>query len=179
MSRLLFEQLLDSGDLRSINGVDEVLKLIHNQNDFDILFACLKSQNRLVVERTADAIEKLSRHDPKYLQKHKQSILKYCSIVQNKELKWHLAQLLPRLELDQLELRNMSQLLEDWARDKKESRICRVNALQSLFDLSLINRRSNEHINTLLDVLEIEDIPSLNARIRQLRTKLGKMQASA
>jgi hypothetical protein len=100
--------------------------------------------------------------------------MSYCRIAQNKELKWHLSQLLPRILLDNAEFRDMSQLLEEWARDRNESKICRVNALQSLFDLSLLHRKTQDHVILLMDVLENEDIPSMNARIRILRSKLHK-----
>jgi hypothetical protein len=174
MSKILFEQLLDSGDLRGIDGVDVVIKMVQNQADFDLLFSCLKTKNRLIVERAADAIEKITRNTPEYLSKHKATILNYCHIAQNKELKWHLSQLLPRILLDNSEFRDMSQLLEQWARDRNESKICRVNALQSLFDLSQLHRKSQDHFIVLLDVLEHEDIPSLNARIRILKSKLQR-----
>ena len=174
MSKILYEQLLNSGDLRGIDGVDVVIKMVQNQTEFDLLFSCLKTRNRLIVERAADAIEKITRNTPDYLSKHKNTILSYCRIAQNKELKWHLSQLLPRLLLDNTEFRDMSQLLEEWARDRNESKICRVNALQSLYDLSLIHRKTQEHFILLMDVLEHEDIPSLNARIRILRAKLQR-----
>jgi len=174
MSKILFEQVLNSGDLLGTDGVDIVVKMVQNQTDFDLLFSCLKTRNRLVVERSADAIEKISRTYPEFLAKHKSTILNYCQIAQNKELKWHLSQLLPRLLLDNAEFRAMSILLEDWARNRNESKICRVNALQSLYDLSLMHKKSHDHLSTLMDVLEQEDIPSLNARIRILRTKLVK-----
>lgn len=174
MSKILYEQLLNSGDLRGIEGVDVVIKMVQNQADFDTLFSCLKTRNRLIVERAADAIEKITRTNPDYLNKHKNTIIGYCRIAQNKELKWHLSQLLPRLLLDNSEFREMSQLLEEWARDRNESKICRVNALQSLFDLSVLHKKTQEHFILLLDVLENEDIPSLNARIRILRTKLKR-----
>ena len=174
MSKILFEQVLNSGDLRGTDGVDIVVKMVQNQSDFDLLFSCLKTKNRLVVERSADAIEKISRTYPEFLTKHKNTILNYCQIAQNKELKWHLSQLLPRLMLDNAEFRSMSILLEEWARNREESKICRVNALQSLYDLSIIHRRSLDHLTILMDVLEHEDIPSLNARIRILRSKLVK-----
>jgi hypothetical protein len=174
MSKILYEQLLNSGDLRGIDGVDVVIKMVQNQTEFDLLFSCLKTRNRLIVERAADAIEKITRNTPDYLSKHKNTILNYCRIAQNKELKWHLSQLLPRLLLDNTEFRDMSHLLEEWARDRNESKICRVNALQSLYDLSLLHRKTQEHFILLMDVLENEDIPSLNARIRILRTKLQR-----
>jgi hypothetical protein len=40
MSKILYEQLLNSGDLRGIDGVDVVIKMVQNQADFDLLFSC-------------------------------------------------------------------------------------------------------------------------------------------
>ncbi len=176
MSKLLYEQLLNSGDLRSIDGVDMVVKMIDSQAEFDILFSCLKSRNRLIVMRSADAIEKISKSRPQYLEKHKVDILQYCSIVQNKELKWHLAQLVTRIMMDNAEFRYVSNILERWSLDKDESKICRVNALQSLFELYAIHKKSPEHLIQLMNQIEDEDIPSLNARIRHLKTKLLRAQ---
>lgn len=176
MSRLLFEQILNNGDLRSLNGVDMVIKMVHSKSEFDTLFSCLKSSNRLVVMRAADAIEKISRSHPEYLEPHKQTIIGYSQIAENKELKWHLAQLLPRLLLDNVEFRNVCELLEKWVMDPNESKICRVSALQGLFELHTIYGKNISKFIGLLDQLEQEDIPSLNARIRQLKSKLLKTQ---
>lgn len=176
MSKLLYEQLLNSGDLRGIDGVEMVVKMIDSQQEFDLLFSCLRGKNRLIVMRTADAIEKITRERPQYLEKHKVDILQYCSIVQNKELKWHLAQLVTRIMMDNAEFRYVSNILEHWALDSNESKICRVNALQGLFELYNIHRKNPENLIKLMSRIEEEDIPSLNARIRQLKNKLVKTQ---
>lgn len=176
MSKLLYEQLLNSGDLRSIDGVDMVVKMINSQAEFDALFSCLKNKNRLIVMRTADAIEKITRSTPKYLQKHKVDILHYCSLVQTKELKWHLAQLVTRVMMDNVEFRYVCEILERWAKDKDESKICRVNALQSLFELHAMHKKNPSSLVQLMTAIEDEDIPSLNARIRQIKSKMLKAQ---
>jgi hypothetical protein len=176
MSKLLYEQLLNSGDLRGIDGVDMVVKMIDSQAEFDILFSCLKSRNRLIVMRTADAIEKITKQNPQYLEKHKVDILQFCSIVQNKELKWHLAQLVTRIMMDNAEFRYVCNILEKWATDTDESKICRVNALQSLFELYSTHRKNPENLIQMMNHIEDEDIPSLNARIRHLKNKLMKAQ---
>ena len=176
MSKLLYEQLLNSGDLRGLDGVEMVVKMIDSQAEFDILFTCLRSKNRLIVMRAADAIEKITRKRPQYLEKHKVDILQFCSIVQNKELKWHLAQLVTRIMMDNAEFRYVCSILEQWALDPNESKICRVNALQSLFELYSIHRKNPENLIKLMSKLEDEDIPSLNARIRHLKNKLVKTQ---
>lgn len=51
---------LQGGDLRSIANVDRLLPLIKDQNDFDELFRHLYSDDRLIIMRTADAIEKIT-----------------------------------------------------------------------------------------------------------------------
>lgn len=176
MSKLLFEQLLNSGDLRSLDGVEMVVKMIDSTAEFDILFSCLKSKNRLIVMRAADAIEKVTRNHPTYLEKHKVEILHYISLVQNKELKWHLAQLVTRIMMDNSEFRFVRDILERWALDPQESKICRVNALQSLSELYAIHQKNPETLLKLMNQVEDEDIPSLNARIRQLKSKMLRAQ---
>lgn len=172
MSRILFEQVLNSNELQDNEGINMLIKMVHNQNDFDQLFACFKSKSRLVIERSAEAIERITQQHPEYLLKHKATILNYLQIAQNRAVKWHLSLLLTRLQLDNLEFRDMYALLEEWTRNKNESKLYRVYALQSLFDLSWQHSKSFEHLMLLLDVLEQEDIASLNARIRVLRSKL-------
>ena len=92
--------LLNGGDLRSISGSNEVAMLIHSQNDFDMLFCFLSDSNRIIVMRAADSIEKVSRRHSAYLDKHKTVLLGMIADATDKELKWHLAQLVPRLKLD-------------------------------------------------------------------------------
>jgi len=68
-----------------------------SQHDFDELFKLLFHADRLIVMRAADMIEKITVRDSLYLTSHKIEIFDLCEIAQNKELKWHLALLLPRL----------------------------------------------------------------------------------
>ena len=94
------KNLLSGGDLRSISGSNEVVKLIHNQKEFDVLFGYLYNSDRLIVMRAVDSIEKVSRQHNDFLEKHKSNILKLIAIAEDKELKWHLAQLVSRLTLN-------------------------------------------------------------------------------
>jgi CRISPR/Cas system-associated protein Csm6 len=56
MSKL--QKHLKGGDLRSIGKVETIVKTIKTQYDFDNLFKGLFNNDRLVIMRTADAIEK-------------------------------------------------------------------------------------------------------------------------
>ena len=164
-----FEQLLAGGDLRKIGNSNVVVKLIHNQNDFDKLFTLLFHANRLIVMRAADAIEKISAHFPQYLNKYKQEIFSISETVKNKELQWHLALLLPTVSLSEDEFNYAWEISMNWAKDKTNSRIVRVNSMQALFELSRQNKKFAKKFQQLIGELQKENIPSINARIRKLK----------
>lgn len=86
-----FKKLLSGADLRSIGKYNSVILKIKNQNGFDKLFKFLFHEDRLVVMRTAKAIEKIAINHRQYLTKHKRKIIELFYLAINKELKWHLA----------------------------------------------------------------------------------------
>jgi hypothetical protein len=55
-----FEKILKEGDLRTVGKVKEVIAEIKDQQAFDQLFKGLYSDDRKVIMRTADAIEKIT-----------------------------------------------------------------------------------------------------------------------
>jgi len=169
-----FEKILSGGDLRSIGKSNAAVSKIKNQNDFDGLFQCLYNGDRRVVMRAADAIEKITVTNPFYLANHKRNILKLCHSANNKELMWHLALLLPRLKLTDVELGKAWTMLSGWATDRSNSRIVRVNSLQALFELNGQQPDLTQDLLLTMKHLELENIPSLAARIRILRKQLMK-----
>ncbi len=162
---------LESGDLRSIAKVNELVAMIRTQTDFDALMVYLFSEDRLLVMRAADAVEKITVRHPEFLKAHKQQLLKLCRQAEHIELKWHLALLLPRLPLTKKELNFVWELLSEWVLDKKESRIVRVNALQGLGDVLPECSEKKPDFMQIIAELKKEYIPSLNARIRKLETQ--------
>jgi len=57
----------------------------------------------------------------------------------------------------------------NWAKDKTNSRIVRVNSMQALFELSRQNKKFTKKFQQLIGELQKENIPSINARIRKLK----------
>jgi hypothetical protein len=166
--KIQFDKLLSGGDLRSTGESNSVVLAVHDQNDFDKLFKCLFHKDRIVVMRAADATEKITvKHSP-YLSKHKNALIELCHSAKNKELKWHLALLIPRLNLSHKEIGAARQILTDWASDKNESRIVRINSIQALYEICTKENRSIKSFENLLARIERENIPSINARIRNL-----------
>ena len=109
------DEILSGGDLRSIGKGAAVIKSVRTQADFDNLFVLLFHNNRIVVMRAADSIEKITINNPAYLQPHKKEILQLCSTATDKELVWHLAQLTPRVSWNFRELKGVWKRLADWA----------------------------------------------------------------
>jgi len=162
---------LSGGDLRSIGNADLIVAEIKNQNDFDILFNCLHSDDRLIVMRAADAIEKITVIRRDFLCGHKEEILAFCKNAENIEFKWHLALLLPRLSFSENEYAHVWKILSSWLLDPKESKIVRTNSMQALFELSKDDLMAKEKFDSILSEVEKENIPSLLARIRKIKRK--------
>lgn len=166
--------MLSGGDLRSLGESAALIKTITRQTEFDALFAYLEAEDRLIALRAADVIEKISQAHPEFLYPHSNKIIALTALAENKEMKWHLAQLIPRLRLNKIRQKAVLKLLNEWACDKTNSRIVRVNALQAVYDLSSANKEWQSDLGLLIVKLKQENIPSLNARIRKIEKLLTK-----
>lgn len=167
-----FAHMLLGHDLRSIAKSNEVAASVKNQSDFDRLFELMLHHERLLVMRAADAVEKVTRKHRNFLQPHKAQLLSIVGNAVNKELKWHIAQLLPRLDLSGSELQQVWGILYYWAKNPNESKIARVNALQALSEIVQERPDMKSTFIKLLHALEKEPIPSLQARIRKINKSL-------
>jgi len=83
-----------------------------------------------------DALEKATRRDAAALQPLRAQLLGPLAASPDKQIRWHVAQLLPRLMLTgAAQKRARASILKRWF-DDDESAIVRVNALQALCDLA-------------------------------------------
>jgi hypothetical protein len=162
---------LKGGDLRSLGKTNEIVSELTNQKQFDELFAGLFDADRLVIMRSADAIEKITQTHPEYLESHKGQLLRLLQSAKHIELKWHLAQLMARLKLDEEETGIVWDKLTQWAHDKKGSRVVRVLSMQSLYDIQKQYPELKKDFMDTINTVDRENIPSIKARIRILRKK--------
>ena len=160
---------LIGGDLRSLGRATELIHKINNQEDFDLLMQELVSKDRIVTMRAADIIEKVTIKHEDYLQPYKRTILNLLTNAENIEFKWHIALLISQLKLTPTEAGKAWNILTGWALDKKESRIVRVNSLQSLYNISNKYTKLKSDLEHTFNELETQNIPSINARIKKLR----------
>ena len=164
-----FEEYLTGNDLRSIGNNEEIIELIHSQIDFDKLFSFLHEENRYIRMKAIDIIEKITTKERKYLKKFKNEIIEFTENSNNIEFKWHLAQLLSRLEYNNEEIKIVWEKLKQWALDTKESKIVRVNSLQSLYELKHEAKKFESEFVEIIKQLRAENIPSINSRIKKIK----------
>jgi hypothetical protein len=164
---------LKGGDLRSIGEANAIVSEITNQQAFDELFKGLSDTDRLVVMRSADAIEKITIAHPEYLKSHKKELIELLQSAKHIELKWHLAQLMPRLKLNETETGIVWNILTKWVTDKTgKSRIVRVFSLQALFDIQKQYPELKKDFMDTVSQLDRENVPSIVARIKKLRKEM-------
>jgi hypothetical protein len=126
---------LTGGDRRSIGKSNAVVgKILRSPSRFAEVIDGLTDGDPLIRMRCADAAEKASLQRPEWLQPHKRKLLELAKSSVEQELRWHLAQMLPRLKLDRRERRQTEAILLSYLKDK--SRIVQTFALQALADLS-------------------------------------------
>ncbi|HEX6892685.1 MAG TPA: hypothetical protein VF141_18385 [Chryseolinea sp.] len=164
-----FTRLLLGKDLRKLKHSSKVIEAVNDQKSFDELFRLVFYQDRPLAMRAADAVEKVTANNPSYLKPHKAQLLSALKHAEHKELKWHIAQLIARIDLDKKELTEVMQILTCWARNKNESKLVRVNSLQGLFDIAQAHHEWKNNVLETLAHMQHERVPSIQARIRKLK----------
>ncbi|NMC47549.1 MAG: hypothetical protein GYA52_12055 [Chloroflexi bacterium] len=129
-------EMLQGGDRRSIGGVDEVVERVQkNSSDFNLLFQGFHETDPLIRMRTADAVEKITAAAPELLIPHKQEMLTLIRQIDQMEVLWHFAQIVPRLPLSLDELKVLYPVVVGYL--SHPSAIVKTFALQCLYDLAL------------------------------------------
>ena len=168
---------LKGGDRRSIGKSDEVAREILDRPDLiGDLIAGLLDVDRIVRMRAADAAEKVSRRRPELLQPWKQLLLDSAFASDDKELRWHLAQMLPRLQLTAPEQEQAVQMLTGYLNDK--SSIVKTFSMQALVDLAGQDEQLLEQVTPLIEQLTRTGTPAMRSRGRKLLIALRRMQGS-
>lgn len=169
MSSQAISGLLKGGDRRSIGRSNQVVELVlRAPRRFDELIKCLWSDDPIVRMRAADAAEKVSTIRPELLKPYKTELLGLLAEAEQIELRWHLAQMIPRLPLTQGEGRRAADTLQLYLEDR--SSIVRTFALQALADISQNGNDGGLRL-AVRDILEqtvVRGTAAMKARARKL-----------
>lgn len=164
---------LKGGDRRSIGNSDEIAAEVANTPAiFPDLFECLFNTDPVIRMRAADAVEKVTRDNPHLLQPWKRPLLETISASEDKEIRWHVAQMLPRLNLSHRERETAVQILMGYLSD--ESSIVKTLSMQALADLAAHDEQLRAQITPLIERLTKTDTAAMRSRGRKLLKQLAR-----
>lgn len=168
---------LTGGDRRSIGRSAEIVATVLAEPAlFAVLFHGLLVNDPLIRMRAADAIEKITVLHPEYLAPHKTQLLQEVGPIAQQEVRWHVAQLLSRLELTADERHSAVNLLNTYLQD--QSKIVKTFAMQALADIALVDAELRPSIVAQLEMLTRTGSPAMRSRGRKLLAQLaGKVSA--
>ena len=123
--------------------------------------------------RAADAMEKISLDNPQSLQPFKTELIRLAQQTQQQELRWHTAQMIPRLKLTPKEAATVTDILFDYLNDK--SKIVVTFAIQALSDLALTKGDASARVIRAIEKLTRTGSPAIQSRGKKLLPKLKKL----
>lgn len=158
---------LTGGDFRSIGQSGQVAAaVLADPALFPELFAGLSHADALVRMRAADATEKVTAARPDLLQPFKVRLLKEIAAIDQKEVRWHVAQMIPRLMLTASERNKAVIILKNYLGDK--SGIVRTFSMQALAELAGQDESLKPEIYSLVKHLMRTGTPAMKTRGRKL-----------
>jgi hypothetical protein len=162
---------LTGGDRRSIGNVESVIHAVGKKPAlFDVLFGGLSVDDPLVRMRAADAVEKISADQPDLLQPFKKTIIRLAGESRQQEVRWHLAQIIPRLKLTPRERAQVVDILFDYLSDN--SKIVVTFSLQALTDFATEDKKLRPRVVGILKELTANGSPAIKNRGQKLLKKL-------
>lgn len=163
---LTLAERLRKGDRRTVGSAPGVAEsVLMDPAQIPELVDCLFDAHAGVRMRAADALERVSRtHD---LTPYAERLLTEGAAIEQAEVRWHLAQILPRLALTEPQRWHAASLMGAWFR-RAESRIVRTSALQGMVDLAEQNPLLRDMAADMIRAALRSGIPSLAARARRI-----------
>jgi hypothetical protein len=172
MTKLL--HILRGGDRRSIGRVAEVVATVEKEPArFKYLVSGLFDPDPIVRMRAADAMEKISGSTPMSLQPFKAQLVRLARETDQQELRWHLAQMVPRLELTAAETWKVTNIFIDYLSD--DSKIVVTFAMQALADLAIKKEAVSARVLKAIETLTQNGSPAIQARGKKLLPGLKKL----
>ncbi len=159
--------MLTGGDRRSIGRVDEVLAAVHHDPAlFAVLITGMTHADFLIRMRASDAVEKFTIDRPESLAPHKEALLGPIAAQEQQEVRWHVAQILPRLPLNAAERQTAVDILRGYLSDR--SAIVKTFSMQALADLAQDDAALRTEVRALIEALTHTGTPAMRSRGRKL-----------
>ena len=152
------QSLLKIGDLRTTGKSEEVVNMVlANPQLFDDVVNAILTDDPGIRMRASDAAEKITLIHSEWLHPYKKLFLDKISKINQQEVRWHTAQMMPRLKLTKAERKRVFDLLLTYLEDK--SRIVKTSTMQALADIAIQDNAYLNQVQRLLSGLIQESNP--------------------
>ena len=145
--------------------------MLNDPSLFEVVFNAMFSDDPIIRMRSADAVEKITAKHPEYLQPYKEKLIQQVAKINQQEIRWHFAQMFPRLELSKEEQAVVVEILLDYLDDK--SKIVKTSSMQALADLAERDASLRLKVIKLLEELTRTGSPAMRSRGRKLLEQLN------
>lgn len=155
MSEEFAEILLVGGHANSLGRTNEVIEIVlNNKSRMDELFDCLFHTDAWVRMRAADALEKISRENPKWLEPYIDTMQTSLSKSTQASIQWHLAQIYRNVPLTKQQKLKAIHWLKSLLSTTEVDWIVAANTMDTLvqftFDGSLPKKQTSALVNVQL-----------------------------
>jgi hypothetical protein len=155
--------------------VDEVIADIREDPSlFAVLVGGMLSDDPIVRMRASDALEKITAEHPEYLRPFKSQLIEEVANSQQQEVRWHVAQMLPRLDLSREERETVTGILLGYLND--HSKIVKTFSMQALADLAEADADLRPQVLAILEEATQIGSPAMRSRGRKLLRKLRALE---
>ena len=159
---------LARGDRRSAGDAPSVAaEIAADRGKLAELVGCLFDRDASVRMRAADALERVSRGNAGWLDAYVDHLLTDAVAIEQVEVRWHIAQIVPRLSMSEEQRRRAAVLLADWF-ENSPSRIVQTSALQAVVDLAESDAALRATSAEMLGRAMRSGVPSLAARAKRI-----------
>jgi hypothetical protein len=164
-------QKLQGGDRRSIGRVDDVVEAVQKDPSlFEDLFFGMLNEDPIIRMRSADAVEKITVEHPEYLMPFKTVLLEIGVRSEQQEVRWHMAQVFPRIEWKAGERKKIIEILIAYLEDN--SKIVKTFSMQALAEFALSEPKLRIRVIHIIENLVETGSPAMKSRGKKLLARL-------
>ena len=164
--------VLAGGDRRSIGRVGAVVPFVlAHPEQLPVLLDGMEGEDEVLRMRCADAAEKISISRPDWFVPLRSRLLRLARTSVQQELRWHIAQMLPRIGLDASQRDVAITILLEYLRDR--SRIVTTSSMTSLFEFAREDPPLQRKLGPILERFLAHGSAAERSRAGRLLRELG------
>ena len=163
--------MLSGGDRRSIGHVSDVVDFVlDHPEQLAVLIDGMTDEDEVIGMRCADATEKISAIRPKWFASFRARLIHIAQDSAQQEVRWHMAQIIPRIGLAASDREAAVALLFVYLEDK--SRIVTVSSLSALVALAQYDASLTRKLTPRVKNFAINGSPAERSRAKRLLAKM-------